>query len=134
MKLDLKKQKESLKAKKADLEQSIAGLTQAHPTPVSPAEANEGPQDTEDMATDLLEMQKEQSIMVNQQALLTLVENALKRLADGTYGQCQHCGKPIPSQRLEAIPWAERDIQCEEQLEHMYLSREEVYGPPQTFY
>ncbi len=133
MTLDLNKQKSRLEAKKVELEQSIAGLTQAHPTPVSPSEANEGPRDHEDVATDFLETQKEQSIMVNQQALLTLVNNALQRLEDGTYGLCLQCGKPIPPARLEVLPWAERDVQCEEQVERVYQSREEVYGPPQTF-
>ncbi len=31
-----------------------------------------------------------------EQALLTLVERALQRLENGTYGLCQQCGQPIP--------------------------------------
>jgi DnaK suppressor protein len=38
------------------------------------------------------------------------------------------CGQPIPEKRLEAIPWAARDIKCEEQLEQRNLSREELYS------
>ena len=133
MKLDLQKQKSRLLDKKAELERSMGALTEAHPTPVSSTEANEGPRDLEDVATDFLETQQEQSIMVNQQALLTLVENALQRLENGTYGLCQQCGKAIDPKRLEALPWAERDVRCEEQLEQVYQSREEVYGAPQTF-
>lgn len=133
MKVDLEKQKSRLLDKKGELEQSIAGLTEARPTPVSPTELDEGPRDHEDVATDFLEIQQEQSILVNQQALLTLVDRALQRLADGTYGLCQECGKPIPPARLEALPWAERDIQCEARLEQVNLGREEVYGSPQTF-
>jgi len=133
MKIDLKKQKSRLQAKKAEIERNIAALTQAHPTPVSSTEANEGPRDREDVATDFLEMQQEQSVQANEQALLTLVENALQRIEDGTYGLCQQCGKEIPAKRLEALPWAERCVACEAQVERMYQSREEVYGPPQTF-
>jgi DnaK suppressor protein len=133
MKLDLQKQKNRLQAKKAELERSIAGLTEAHPTPVSSTEAHEGPNDSEDVATDFLETQKEQSIMVNQQSLLTLVDNALQRLEDGTYGLCQQCGEEIAPKRLEALPWAERCVRCEAQLEGVYQSREDVYGAPQTF-
>lgn len=133
MELDLQKQRSRLEAKKAELERSIAGLTEAHPTPVSSTEANEGPRDHEDVATDFLETQTEQSILSNQQTLLTLVENALQRLGNGTYGLCLQCGKPIPPKRLEALPWAERDVRCEEQLEQVYESREEVYGERQTF-
>lgn len=133
MTLDLKKQKRLLEARKAELEQSIASLTEAHPTPVSSIEAKDGPHDTEDIATDFQEIQDEQSILVNQQSLLTLVDNALQRLADGTYGKCLQCGRPIPERRMEAIPWAERDVECQTQIEQQNLSREDVYGEPQTF-
>jgi len=114
-----------LEAKRAELQQSIVGLTEAHPEPVGPIEASEGPQDFEDVAVDFLETQQEQSILVNQQALLTEVEDALKRIEDGTYGKCVNCGRPIPEKRLEAIPWAARDVKCEEQLEQRNLSAEE---------
>ena len=133
MKIDLQKQRSRLLAKKAELERSIAALTEAYPTPVSSTEVHEGPNDNEDVATDFLETQQEQSIMVNQQALLTLVNNALQRLENGTYGLCQQCGEAIAPKRLEALPWAERCVRCEEQLEQVYQSREEVYGGPQTF-
>jgi DnaK suppressor protein len=36
---------------------------------------------------------------------LEQVEDALKRVADGTYGKCVICGRPISPARLEAIPW-----------------------------
>ncbi|HEY3993104.1 MAG TPA: TraR/DksA C4-type zinc finger protein [Ktedonobacteraceae bacterium] len=133
MKLDLQKQKSRLLEKKAELESSIAALTEAYPTPVSSTEAHEGPRDIEDVATDFLETQQEQSIMVNQKALLTLVENALQRLENGTYGLCQQCGEAINPKRLEALPWAERCVRCEKQLEQVYQEREDVYGAPQTF-
>jgi DnaK suppressor protein len=133
MSLNLAKQKSLLEAKKAELEKSIALRTEAQPTPVSSTEVNAGPWESEEVASDFIEMQKEQSLLVNQQSLLTLVDQALQRLLNGTYGLCQECGLPIPQKRLEAIPWADRDIACEEALERRNLSREEVYGAPQTF-
>jgi DnaK suppressor protein len=125
MTIDLNKMKIRLEAKLAELQQSIVDLTEAHPEPVGPIEASEGPQAFEDVAVDFLETQQEQSILVNQQALLTEVEDALKRIEDGTYGKCVNCGRPIPEKRLEAIPWAARDVKCEEQLEKRNLSYEE---------
>jgi DnaK suppressor protein len=133
MKLNLKSQKNRLLAKKAELERNMAGLTEAYPTSAAASAGNEGPYEREDVATDFLERQDEQSIMVNEQALLTLVGNALQRLEDGTYGLCVQCKKAIPAKRLEALPWAERCVSCEAQLEQIYQSREEVYGAPQTF-
>ena len=125
MTIDLNEMKIRLEAKRAELQQSIVDLTEAHPEPVGPIEASEGPQDFEDVAVDFLETQQEQSILVNQQALLTEVEDALKRIEDGTYGKCVNCGQPIPEKRLEAMPWAARDVKCEEQLEQRNLSAEE---------
>jgi DnaK suppressor protein len=37
---------------------------------------------------------------------LTEVQDALKRIADGTYGKCAACGRQIEAPRLEAVPWA----------------------------
>src|SRR4051812_48417900 len=37
---------------------------------------------------------------------LIQVEDALRRVEDGTYGKCRACGRPIEPARLEAVPWA----------------------------
>jgi DnaK suppressor protein len=127
MTIDLKQMKQRLEAKQAELQQHISGLTEAHPTPVGDIEAGVGPQDFEEVAIDFLEMQQEQSLLVNEQALLTEVQRALGRIEDGTYGQCIVCGQPIPEKRLEALPWAARCIKDEEQLEQRNLSVTETY-------
>lgn len=36
---------------------------------------------------------------------LGLVQDALKRIEQGTYGKCIECGEEIPVARLEAVPW-----------------------------
>lgn len=128
MAIDIQKMKERLEAKRAELKEQIAGLTEAHPAVVNSDEASEGPQDFEETAVDFLETQQEQSVLVNEQALLTEVEEALKRIENGTYGLCVVCGQPIPEKRLEAIPWASRCVKDEEQLEKRNLSQEELYS------
>ena len=45
------------------------------------------------------------------------VEAALRRLTLGHYGTCEGCGRPIPSGRLHALPWARRCIACAARLE-----------------
>jgi DnaK suppressor protein len=47
-------------------------------------------------------------------AILTDVEAALARLADGSYGECIDCGVPIPLARLSAHPAAKRCVGCQE--------------------
>lgn len=49
---------------------------------------------------------------------LALVRVALKRLNDGTYGECIHCGKTIGLKRLEALPWTPNCITCQEKIEN----------------
>jgi DnaK suppressor protein len=41
------------------------------------------------------------------------VEHALGRFDDGTYGTCEHCGRPVPFERLEAIPAARNCVRCQ---------------------
>ncbi len=42
------------------------------------------------------------------------VESALKRVASGTYGECEACGEEISANRLKAIPWARYCLTCQE--------------------
>ena len=127
MTIDLHEMKSRLEVKRDELLTSISGLTEAHPVPTDSIEASDGPNDFEDKAVDFSELQKAQSLLVNEQALLTEVLGALKRIDEGTYGMCVACGNPIPEKRLEAIPWASRDVKCEQALEQRNLGREEIY-------
>jgi RNA polymerase-binding protein DksA len=45
---------------------------------------------------------------------LGLIEKALQRIKQGTYGSCAQCSEPISPQRLRAIPWAECCLECQE--------------------
>ncbi|MGH9102407.1 MAG: TraR/DksA family transcriptional regulator [Acidimicrobiales bacterium] len=40
------------------------------------------------------------------------IGEALRRVDDGTYGRCESCGRPIASERLEAVPTARRCVAC----------------------
>lgn len=45
------------------------------------------------------------------------VDEALQRIATGTYGVCQESGKPISAARLKAIPWTAFSKEVETRLE-----------------
>jgi DnaK suppressor protein len=45
---------------------------------------------------------------------LKLIDAALSRMDSKNYGVCQDCGEAISPRRLEAIPWADRCIGCQE--------------------
>lgn len=52
-----------------------------------------------------LEYAKELSIEQNAIDLLSKVDHALDRVAAGTYGLCEVCGRPIPLERLDVLPY-----------------------------
>jgi len=45
---------------------------------------------------------------------LRLVEEALDRVQSGDFGVCLACERPIPSKRLQALPWARYCVPCQE--------------------
>ncbi len=58
-----------------------------------------------DTASETYERELDEGLEEDAQDQLREVEDALMRLEDGTYGFCSVCGKPIPVERLEAVPW-----------------------------
>ena len=65
-------------------------------------------------------MLHDQFVTLHQQGLayqtLKLIDAALDRVAAGEFGTCLACGEPISNRRLNAIPWAEYCIGCQENL------------------
>jgi DnaK suppressor protein len=57
----------------------------------------------------------------NERQLLQMVENALLRIREGSFGECIHCGQEINAKRLEAVPWTRHCIECQEKLEQGLL-------------
>jgi RNA polymerase-binding transcription factor DksA len=51
-------------------------------------------------------------------ARLNDVEAAQQRVADGSYGACFGCGRPIPVPRLRALPCSRYCTACDRQLPH----------------
>ena len=46
-----------------------------------------------------------------------LINEALARMEDGSYGTCQDCDEQIPERRLRALPWAKFCISCQERAD-----------------
>ena len=64
-------------------------------------------------ATQVFEQQRDLALRDRAVQHLALVDAALARLDDGTYGRCARCAREIPSGRLEALPWAAHCIDCQ---------------------
>jgi RNA polymerase-binding transcription factor DksA len=64
------------------------------------------PADLEDQAIDLEDDEVLEGIGRANAQEVRLLQNALKRIADGSYGICGKCGDPISPARLDAVPYA----------------------------
>jgi DnaK suppressor protein len=49
--------------------------------------------------------------------MLADIDQALLRIEEGSYGVCVHCGRPIEERRLEAMPTARYDAECQAAIE-----------------
>ena len=49
--------------------------------------------------------------------ILQLIQEALRRADEGSYGLCVECQQDVQSKRLDAVPWARHCIECQEKQE-----------------
>lgn len=57
----------------------------------------------------------------NDRYVLQLVQEALGRMKDNSYGLCVNCHEEVQQKRLEAVPWARHCITCQEKQEQGQL-------------
>lgn len=70
-----------------------------------------------DIASENYERAKDISLHEKNLLILEKVEEALQKVERGVYGECENCGKPIPDDRLDAVPYAEFCIDCKKSAE-----------------
>ena len=70
-----------------------------------------------DMGTDTYETDNALSLVDGERRIMEEIDQALGRIADGTYGICLGSGKPISKARLQAIPWTKYSIEYATQME-----------------
>ena len=73
--------------------------------------------DTEDLSTRDSVSHQQLSILEVRNQMRLQVEAALQRLDEGTYGLCEDCRQPINEERLKAMPFARRCIDCQRHAE-----------------
>ena len=92
------------------LDRSIAVLRGERP---APGDGPSDPQDPSDAGAILSETDRTAAVLHSAQQQRGNVLAALTRMADGTYGLCLDCAKPVPEGRLEARPDASRCVACQ---------------------
>lgn len=77
----------------------------------------EGYDDEGEPETATYERERDLSLLENARTLLDQVDRALRKVAEGTYGVCESCGKKIEAARVKALPHASLCISCKRQEE-----------------
>src|SRR5512135_1535187 len=96
-------------------EEIIGGVKQIYES--SKEIGQDGIQDIGDEAANIYNKQILLSLSENERMRLQEVDEALDRLANGTYGICEECGGPIGLKRLEVRPVAKYCVPCLTKLE-----------------
>lgn len=63
-------------------------------------------------ASETLDREIDSTLEENAEHVLSEIDSALARIDEGTFGKCVTCGKQIPVERLEAIPYTSQCIDC----------------------
>lgn len=74
--------------------------------------ADREPDDEVAAASDNVSRDMLAATLERERRTLSEIESALRRMENGEYGTCDHCGSAIPKARLEALPWARRCVTC----------------------
>jgi RNA polymerase-binding transcription factor DksA len=70
-----------------------------------------------DVATNSYDRDWALAVLSSDQNAILEINEALDRIRSGNYGKCELTGKPIPSERLEAVPWTRFTAEAERELE-----------------
>lgn len=70
------------------------------------------PADEAEFGTGKFDQELTLSLLGSGKDALAQIDAALKRIEDGSFGQCEECGKRIPNSRLEAIPYTALCVHC----------------------
>lgn len=110
--------RKSLVGQLANLQEQLRSESQAFSSSeseiASEIRSDENPAEA---GTATFEREKHLSIAHNVQDLLDKSRKALDKIAQGTYGVCEVCGKPIAVERLKALPHALMCIECKKSEE-----------------
>jgi DnaK suppressor protein len=105
--MDPDRARELLAAERRRIERGLSRL--GHEDTGEPADD----QDPGNLASELYEDELDEGLADDLREELAAVERAEARLAEGTYGLSIESGKPLPDERLEALPTAERTVEEE---------------------
>jgi DnaK suppressor protein len=81
------------------------------------AAADDGVKDVADQSVKDVSQEIEYRLSERESQLVADIDQALLRIDEGSYGVCARCGKDIPERRLDALPTARYDAECQSIIE-----------------
>jgi DnaK suppressor protein len=111
--------RETLLEERTRVAAAIQNLHDEHPGTLAEDAGEETAYDNHlaDTATETYDRELDYTLEENSEHVLAEIDAALKRIAEGTYGTCTNCDRPIAVERLEALPWATLCIDCQRDRE-----------------
>ena len=71
-----------------------------------------------DSGSELYDTERDSGLATQLREELAAIERAEQRLEEGQYGRSIESGEPIPDERLERVPWAERTVDEQSRFDH----------------
>lgn len=113
-KKEIEKYKEQLLAMRGEL---VNTLEENSREVKSPEDSKGYSQHQADEGTDDFNRRMNLQLNAEETETLKLIDRALEKIEEGTYGICDISGKPINKKRLDAIPYAIMTVEAKEELE-----------------
>ncbi|GAC1396451.1 MAG: RNA polymerase-binding protein DksA [Pyrinomonadaceae bacterium] len=115
--MDAQKLKHFREILEAQLRQHKNNALDNQEAAVEMRESDDGVKDTLDMSLADVNQELQLRLGERESNMIADTDQALRRIDEGVYGTCQRCSKPIPERRLEAMPAARYDAECQSLIE-----------------
>jgi len=112
---DLQQYKQELLIRRAEILEDTQSLNDLRS--MSDGDISRLPLHMADAGSDSYEQEFTLGLMESERQMLVEIDEALERIAEGTYGVCIESGKPIGRPRLDAKPWAKYCIEVAREKE-----------------
>jgi DnaK suppressor protein len=111
-KKDMEKYRRLLEEKKASISSDLAKTRSAEEETTE-----ESTQDIADKAVSSYTREFLYSLTDGERSTLLLIDDAINRIDNVSYGMCINCGQTIAEKRLTAVPWTPYCVDCQELAE-----------------
>jgi len=118
-KADMQVYKSRLESLRARLRGDVSAMADAalRKSGMERGESSSMPIHMAELGSENFEQEFTLSLLATEEDTLARIDEALERIAEGTYGTCVECEGSIPKTRLNAIPYTPVCIKCAEALE-----------------